>query len=83
MEKTSQLKFHNLYHSSNIARVIQYRTLRWAGHVARMQGGRSAFKILAGNPTEKRHLGMPRHRWEDNIRMGRRWKISRTETYIY
>ena len=40
-----------------------------AGHVARMEEGRSAFKILAGKPTGKRPLGRPRRRWEDNIRM--------------
>ena len=45
------------------------RRLRWAGHVARMEEGRSAFKILTGLPTEKRPLGRPRHRWEDTIRM--------------
>ena len=28
----------------------------------------SAFKILTGKPTGKRPLGMPRRRWEDNIR---------------
>ena len=38
-------------------------------HVARMEEGRSAFKILTGNPTRKRPLGRPRRRWEDNIRM--------------
>ena len=41
----------------------------WAGHVARMEEGRSAFKILIGKPTGKRRLGRPRRRWEDNIRM--------------
>ena len=40
-----------------------------AGHVARMEEGRSASKILTGKPTEKRPLGRPRRRWEDNIRM--------------
>ena len=35
------------------------------GHVARMEEGRSAFKILTG----KRALGRSRRRWEDNIRM--------------
>ena len=49
----------------NIVRVIKSRRLRWAGHVARLEEGRSAFKIL----TRKRPLGGPRHRWEDNIRM--------------
>ena len=34
-----------------------------------MEEGRSAFKILTGKPTGKRSLGMPRPRWEDNIRM--------------
>ena len=43
--------------------------MRWAGHVGRMEKGRSAFKILTGKPTGKRPLGRPRRRWEDNIRM--------------
>jgi hypothetical protein len=30
---------------------------------------RSAFKILTGALAGKRHLGRPRRRWEDNIRM--------------
>ena len=34
-----------------------------------MEEGRSAFKILTGKPAGKRPLGMPRHKWEDNIRM--------------
>ena len=34
-----------------------------------MEEGRSAFKILTGTPAGKGHLGRPRHRWEDNIRM--------------
>ena len=37
----------------HIVRVIKSRRLRWAGHVARMEEGRSAFKILSsrGQPT--------------------------------
>ena len=53
----------------NIVRVIKSRRLRWAGHVARMEEGRSAFKILTGKPTGKKPLGRPRSRWEDNIRI--------------
>ena len=45
------------------------RRLRWAWQVARMEEGRSAFKILTGKPTGKRPLGRPRLRWEDIIRM--------------
>ena len=39
------------------------------GHVARMEEGSSAFKILSGKPTGKMSLGWPMGRWEDNIRM--------------
>ena len=53
----------------NIVRVIKSRRLRWAGHEARKEEGRSAFKILTGKPTGKRPLGRPRRKWEDNIRM--------------
>ena len=60
---------HSLYRSPNIVRAFKSRGLRWAGHVARMEEGRSAFKILTGKPTGKRLLGSPRRRWEDNIRM--------------
>ena len=52
-----------------IVRVIKSRRLRWAGHVARIDEGRSAFKIFTGTPTEKRPLGRPRRKWENNIRM--------------
>ena len=43
--------------------------MRWAGHVARMEEGKSDLKILTDKPTGKRLLGRPRRRWEDNIRM--------------
>ena len=45
------------------------RRLRWTGHVAGIEEGRSAFKILKSIPTGTRPLGRPRRRWEDNIRM--------------
>ena len=48
---------------------MKSRILRWAGHVARMEEGRSAFKILTGKPTGKISFGEAKHRWEDNIRM--------------
>ena len=40
-------ELHSLYRSPNMVRVIKSRRLRWAGHVARMEEGRSAFKILS------------------------------------
>ena len=40
-------------------RVIKSRTFRWGSHVARMEEGRSAFKILSGTPAGKYPLGRP------------------------
>ena len=55
-------ELHSLYRSSNIVRVIKSRRLRWAGHVARMEEGRSVFKMLTGKPSGKRPFGRPRRR---------------------
>ena len=41
----------------NIVRIIKSRRIRRAGHVARMEEGRNAFKILTGTLTGKRPLG--------------------------
>jgi hypothetical protein len=69
-----QRRLHNeelndLYSSSNIIRVIKLRRMRWAGHVARMGEGRSAYWFLVGRPEGRRPLGRPRRREEDNIKM--------------
>ena len=50
--------------------MIKSRRLRWTGHIARLEEGRSVFKILTGTPIGKRPLGRLRRRWEDSIRMG-------------
>ena len=55
-------ELHSLYRSPNIVRVIKYKLLRWAGHVAKMEEDRSALNILTGKPTGRRPLGRPRRR---------------------
>ena len=49
--------------------MIKSRRLRWADHVARMEGGRTAVKFLTAKPRGKRLLRRPWRRWEDKIRM--------------
>ena len=50
-------------------RAVKYRRLRWAGHVVRIQEGRSVFKILAGKAPGKSTPEHPWRRRDDNIRM--------------
>ena len=62
-------ELNDLYSSPNIVRLIKSRRMRWAGHVARIEEGRGVHKVFVWKPEEKRSLGRPRRRWEDNIKM--------------
>ena len=50
-------------------RVVKSRRLKWVGHVARMDEGRSNFNILTGKHVGNRLLGSTKCRCEDHIRM--------------
>ena len=67
--KSHNEELNDLYCSPNIVRVIKWRRMRWAGHVARVEVGRVVHKVLVGKPEGKRPLGRPRRRWEDNVKM--------------
>jgi hypothetical protein len=62
-------ELHSLYSSPNIVRVIKSRRMGWAGHVAPIGEGRGVYRVLVGRPEDKRPLGRPRRRWEDNIKV--------------
>jgi hypothetical protein len=54
-EDGSWRKLHNdellsLHCSPNIVRAIKSRRMRWVGHVARMEEGRSVYRVLVGRP---------------------------------
>jgi hypothetical protein len=67
-------KLHNeelrdLYSSPSIIRIIKWRRMRWAGHVALLGEKGNSCRLLVGKPDGKRPLGRPRRSWVDNIRM--------------
>jgi hypothetical protein len=62
-------ELNNLYSSPSIVRVVKSRRMRWARHVTRMGHERGVHRVLVGKPEGKRPLGIPRRRWEDNIKM--------------
>jgi hypothetical protein len=66
-------KLHNeelcdLYSSPSIIRMIKWRRMRWAGHVAQMVEKRNAYRLLVGKPEGTRPLQRHRCRWVDNIK---------------
>ena len=67
-------KLHNeelndLYFSPNMIQVMKSRIMRWEGHVVDMGERSGVYRVLVGEKGDKRPLGRPRRRWEDNIRM--------------
>jgi hypothetical protein len=56
--KLHNKELHDLYSSPSIIRIIKSRSMRWAGHVARMEK-RNACRLLMGKPEGKRRLGIP------------------------
>jgi hypothetical protein len=67
--KLHNKELHDLYSSPSIIRMIKSRRMRSAGHVARMEEKRNAYRLLVGKPEGKRSLGRPRRRWVDNIKI--------------
>jgi hypothetical protein len=67
--KLHNKELHDWYTSSRIIRIIRYRRMRWAGHVARMRQKRNVYWLLVGKPYEKRPLGRMRRRWVDDNKM--------------
>jgi hypothetical protein len=59
--------------------MIKQRRMRWARTVARKGEMKNVHEILVGKPEKERPVGIPRRRWEDDIRMdfgtqgGRLW----------
>jgi hypothetical protein len=62
-------ELNNLYSAPNTLREIKSRRMIWTGHGARMGERRCVYRVLVEKPEEKRPLGRPRHRWEDNIKI--------------
>jgi hypothetical protein len=55
-------ELHNLDSSPIIIRKMKSRRMRWAGHAARVEEKRNAYRILVAKPKGNKLLGRPRRR---------------------
>jgi hypothetical protein len=62
-------ELHNLYSSPSKIRITKSRTMRWAGHVARIGEKWKEYRLLVGKPEGKRPLGRLKRSWIYNIKM--------------
>jgi hypothetical protein len=60
----------DMYCSPNIVGLVKSRRIWWARRVTCLGEWRGALKDLMGRPEGRRQLGIPRHIWDDNIKMG-------------
>jgi hypothetical protein len=67
--KLQNEKLNALYSSTNIIRGIKSRRMRWAGHVARMEDRRGAYKVSMGILEGEVPVGRSGRRSEDNIKI--------------
>jgi len=67
--KLHNKELNDLY-SPNIVLVIKLRRMRWAEYVARMGERWGVFSVFVGKPEGRRSLTRPRHRWENDLKMG-------------
>ena len=55
MRRVHNEKLNDLYSSPNIVRMIKWRRMRWAGHVARMGEEMGVYRVLVENRRERDH----------------------------
>ena len=71
-----------MYSPPNIIRNLKTRRLDWVGLVTRMELSRNVYRVLVGRYEEKRPLGRPKRRWEDNIKMDLREVSCDAENWV-
>jgi hypothetical protein len=48
--------------------MIQAKRTTWMGHVSCLNEGKGAYKVSMGKTAERRPVGKPTHKWENNIK---------------
>jgi hypothetical protein len=69
-KKLHKEEFYNFYSSLSNIRAIKSRMMMWAGHVARVEELRNAYRILVGKSVGKRPLGKQWCRTEEHMFCG-------------
>jgi len=69
LRKLHHEKLHELYCAPNVIWLTRSRTMRWAGHVARIMRKRNVYRVSDGKRKGK-PLRSPRRKWEYNIKTG-------------
>jgi hypothetical protein len=61
------MEIDNLIESADIVIFIKARSIKWLGHIQRMDQARPARKLLDWIPMGTRPVGRPRQRWQEDV----------------
>jgi len=62
-------EFHDFYSPPAVVLMIKSRRMRLVGYVACMADKSGVYRLLVGKPVERKLLGRPRCRWENNLKL--------------
>jgi hypothetical protein len=62
-------ELHDFYCTPNNIQESRSQRMRWAGHVARMEDNRNAYRVSVGQTEEVRSIGRSRCRQKCNIKI--------------
>jgi hypothetical protein len=65
--KRYNYELYEIFNKPNIVNYIKVKRLAWAGHLVRMNNGRTLKKIFNTKPDGARSAGRPKLRWENGI----------------
>jgi hypothetical protein len=57
-----------LINHANIVRYVKAQRISWLGHIERTPDDRTVKKITDWKPIAPRHIGIPKLRWEEDVR---------------
>jgi hypothetical protein len=61
------MEIDNLIESADILRFVKAQSIKWLGHIQRMDQTRPTRKLLNWKPMGTRPVAKPRQRWQDVV----------------
>ena len=61
------MEIGKLIEGTDIVRFIKAQTIKWLGHIQRMDQAGLTRKLLDWKPMEIRPVGRPRQRWQEHV----------------
>jgi hypothetical protein len=76
-------EIHDFYYPPAVVLVIKTRRMGWVGHVACMTDRSGVCRFMVGKSGERKLLGRPRCRWENNLKLDQFTALNQQNAQFY